>query len=124
MHLPLQTCKLFFSLRCFNSDSFHEQTQLPAVRSANGSNPVNHYLVLSSNVGGGELPASCDSSHVNHEVWPHQLRQRCHCTVKKISVILSQSSQEHAIYGTSRLLLAFIDLTNCHLSNLRSINLI
>ena len=30
----------------------------------------------------------------------------------------------HAIYGTSCLLLAFLSLTTCHLSNLRSINLI
>ena len=34
------------------------------------------------------------------------------------------SSQEHATYGTSCLLLAFLNLTTCHLSNPRSINLI
>ena len=34
------------------------------------------------------------------------------------------SSQEHAIYGTSCLLIAFLSPTTCHLSNLRSINLI
>ena len=34
------------------------------------------------------------------------------------------SSLEHATYGTSCLLLAFLIPTTCHLSNLRSINLI
>ena len=34
------------------------------------------------------------------------------------------SSQEHAIYRTSCLLLAFLNHTTCHFSNLRSINLI
>ena len=34
------------------------------------------------------------------------------------------SSLEHAIYGTSCLLLAFLNLTTCNLSNLRSIDLI
>ena len=34
------------------------------------------------------------------------------------------SSLEHATYGTSCLPLAFLNLTTCHLSNLRSINLI
>ena len=34
------------------------------------------------------------------------------------------SSLEHKIFGTTCLLLAFLHLTTCHLSNLRSINLI
>ena len=34
------------------------------------------------------------------------------------------SSQEHAIYGTSCLLLAFLNLTTCHISNLRSLHFI
>ena len=43
---------------------------------------------------------------------------------KQLYLINHHSSQEHAIYGPSCLLLAFRSPTTCHLSNLRSINLI
>ena len=46
-----------------------------------------------------------------------------HCLIHEIYLINHHSSLEHAIYGTS-CLLAFLSLTNCHVSNLRSINLI
>ena len=46
------------------------------------------------------------------------------CLTHKIYPIDHHSSLEHAIYGTSCLLLAFLDLTTCHLSNLRSMKLI
>ena len=47
----------------------------------------------------------------------HDLIHKCYPTIH-------HSSLEHAIYGTSCLLLAFLNPTTCHLSNLRSINLI
>ena len=47
-----------------------------------------------------------------------------HCLLHEVYPTNHRSSQEHAIYGTSCLLLAFLNLTTCHPSNLRSINLI
>ena len=47
-----------------------------------------------------------------------------HCLIHELYPTNHHSSLEHAIYGTSCLLLAFLNLTTCHLSNLRSINLI
>ena len=46
------------------------------------------------------------------------------CLIHELYLTNHHSSQEHATYGTSCLLLAFLNLTTCHLSNLRSINLI
>ena len=46
-----------------------------------------------------------------------------HCLIHEIYPSNHHSSQEHALYGTSRLL-PFLNLTTCHLSNLRSMNLI
>ena len=47
-----------------------------------------------------------------------------HCLLHELYLTNHHSSQEHAIYGTSCLLLAFPSPTTCHLSNIRSINLI
>ena len=47
-----------------------------------------------------------------------------HCLIHELYRTNHYSSLEYAIYGTSCLLLAFLNLTICHLSNLRSINLI
>ena len=49
---------------------------------------------------------------------------KCHCLLHEPYLTNHHSSQEHAIYGTSCLLLAFLNLTTCHLSNKSSINLI
>ena len=49
---------------------------------------------------------------------------KCYCLIHKLYPANRNSSQEHAIYGTSYLLLAFLAPTTCHLSNLTSINLI
>ena len=46
------------------------------------------------------------------------------CLLHELYLTNHHSSQEHAIYGTSCLLLAFLSPTSCHLSNQRSINLI
>ena len=45
-----------------------------------------------------------------------------YCLLHEFYLINHHSPQEHAIYGTSCLLLAFLNLTTCHLSNLRSIS--
>ena len=47
-----------------------------------------------------------------------------HCLLHELYLANHHSSLEHAICGTSCLLLAFLNLTTCHLSNPRSINLI
>ena len=47
-----------------------------------------------------------------------------HCLLHELYLTNHHSSQEHAICGTFCLLLAFLNPTTCHLSNLRSINLI
>ena len=47
-----------------------------------------------------------------------------HCLIHELYPTNHHSSQEHATYGTSCLLLAFLNLTTCHLSNQMSINLI
>ena len=49
---------------------------------------------------------------------------RFHCLIRELYLTNHHSSQEHATYGTSCLLLVFLNPTTCHLSNLRSINLI
>ena len=46
------------------------------------------------------------------------------CLIHELYLTNHHSSKEHAIYGTSCLLLTFLNLTTCHLSNLRSIDLI
>ena len=46
------------------------------------------------------------------------------CLLHELYPINHHSSQEHAIYGTFCLLLAFLNLTSCPLSNIRSITLI
>ena len=47
-----------------------------------------------------------------------------HCPARELYPTNHHSSLEHATYGTSCLLLAFLNPTTCHISNLRSINLI
>ena len=47
-----------------------------------------------------------------------------HFLLHEIYLTDHHSSHEHAIYGISCLLLPFLNLTTCHLSNLRSMNLI
>ena len=47
-----------------------------------------------------------------------------HCLILELYLTNHHSSQKNATYGTSCLLLAFLSPTACHLSNLRSINLI
>ena len=47
-----------------------------------------------------------------------------HLLLHELYPIIHHSSLEHAICGTYYLLLAFLNLTTGHLSNLRSINLI
>ena len=43
---------------------------------------------------------------------------RSHCLIHELYLTNHHSSQEHATYGTSCLLLAFLSPTTCHLSNL------
>ena len=47
-----------------------------------------------------------------------------HCLIHELLPTNHHSSLEHAIYGTSCPLFAVLNLTTCHLSNLRSINLV
>ena len=47
-----------------------------------------------------------------------------HCLIYELYLTNHHSSQEHAIYGTFCIFLAFLNPTTCYLSNLRSINLI
>ena len=54
----------------------------------------------------------------------HSHPSKFHCLLHDLYLTNHHSSQEHAIYGTSCLLLAFLSATTCHLSNLRSISLI
>ena len=54
----------------------------------------------------------------------HSNLSNFHCLLHELYPTNHHSSLEHAIYGTSCLLLAFLNPTTCHLSNLRSINLI
>ena len=53
----------------------------------------------------------------------HTLFSMFHCLIHELYPKNHHSSPEHAIYGTSCLLLAFMNVTY-HLSNIRSINLI
>ena len=52
------------------------------------------------------------------------IRHNKYAILHELFLTNHHSSLEHAIYGTSCLLLAFLSPTTCHLSNLRSINLI
>ena len=54
----------------------------------------------------------------------HSHPSKFHCLLREIYLTNHHSSQEHAIYGTSCLPLAFMSPTTCHLYYLRSINLI
>ena len=54
----------------------------------------------------------------------HSHTFQVYCLLHELYLTNHHSPKEHAIYGTSCLLLAFLSPTTCHLSNLRSINLI
>ena len=54
----------------------------------------------------------------------HSHPSKFHCLLHELYLTNHHSSQEHATYGTSCLLLAFLSPTTCHISNRRSINLI
>ena len=53
----------------------------------------------------------------------HSYPVQVHCLIHELYLTNHHSFKEHAIYGTSTLLLAFLNPTTCHLSNLRSISL-
>ena len=53
----------------------------------------------------------------------NHILSKFHCLTHELYLTNHHSSLEHAVYGTPRLL-AFLNLTTCHLSYLRSINLI
>ena len=71
----------------------------------------------------GSWPSDSNMSGPPEAQLIHAL-SKFHCLLHELYLTNHHSSQEHAIYGTSCLLLAFLSPTTCHLSNLRSINLI